>query len=619
MFFIGFMSGNILCLLIFVFSFLCFCQAYALDEVRYYISKPSPDEIVVQMDVQGTKKGETDILIPYNLFSEESWVIPADQKVLSSKMMHKKLVDWKFKFEVSAAVPMDNALKMVKIDGISMCYMRYKHKPGATFSVTYSIPNINDGNTNFQNIKGGGMIFLSEKAFVMPYSKKNRQYRVSVYLNPQDDWGTLNTTTMLLINKDGFFNADEPFEMTMKDMMSALFIIGAKMDFLRSIELTKDNVIRIFYLGDDNKLIDRTVLHNIDKMVQNHCLFFNCQKYKKDLYDQYFLFFIEPVVGDKSALPGSNIKNINIVDLNGFTRSESDMAALYNLIAHENIHNFVGANDNVIHFTDINSELLFGSQWFNEGFVEYLAQYLNFKNGITNLQQYIASINFNLETYFSTYKPLVESLPPFPKNNRAAITYIFNASFQNKMNYIQGMLLALDLDYILEKRTFGKCNFEDLIKKLLEAKCSNLSCSITLKDLESAYNVVIQSDERNTVMIKTYFDNYMKFGARLDLPFKILNGKAVLANRKFRVLDIGFYPAAFMKGIASGVDKNSNAYKAGLREGDVLTHFEMNSYKLNEPLFKSIALSVKDMNGQTKVIKYAPIAEREIPQYTMSH
>ena len=606
---------------------------WCLESLEYKISEIDKGSLIVEVKIIGGAGGETALLVPSGLcdFYEEVVSFSGDDRRMYhvkdgklfflSNTCHYQLDITQFpgaKFKISG----DSA----KVNGIDLMVLKLKHIPKAKFNITYRI-NMQQNTLLFRKIKGGGTILISgSDLLVTPYD--NKPYNITINFLGKD-MSTSHDSVRMLVNKNGFFNLDESVTMTSEDLRNSGFIVGAEMKLLDRMTFYEDSTLDVFLLGNRSNFIDGSLLEKVKKIVQSQCAVFNCQKYKNDLHKKYFLFFINSA-GNTIQNQGYHFRNINIVDLYGLDKGS--IAELYRVIAHENLHNFMGVAD-VMHLDDPDT---FHNGWFNEGFVDYLASYLNLKDGIVSMEQHIAFINDWLAKYHRLFKPLVESEHPFHKTTAKARTiYMSDPDLKNEARYMQGNLLALDLDYILEKKSSGKLHFDDLVRQLLAMKCDNLSCVVTVRDIEDALSLLLYGEtvkqlKGKRLGIAPYFENYVRFGAmlNLDFPSKIFNDMAVLTYRKSQVYDIGFDSATMIKGIAHLVDKKGNAYRAGLRDGDRLINFNLNfnfakflnnAKGMSDNSVKGVTTTVIDSSGKEKEITYMPISEKEIPQYTMSH
>ncbi len=141
-------------------------------------------------------------------------------------------------------------------------------------------------------------------------------------------------------------------------------------------------------------------------------------------------------------------------------------------------------------------------------------------------------------------------------------------------------------------------------------------------------------------MMKAYLERFLSNGGPIPLPPEIMNGKASLKTQiKGDVLHYGINLRHLIStGIVLDIDKTSNPYKAGLRDGDIMGSLNINNdgmitiiVKTGNIGGKSDGSGANQENGeqsggnkddgkvtdQLKTIKFNALTKDNIPQYAI--
>lgn len=385
----------------------------------------------------------------------------------------------------------------------------------------------------------------------------------------------------LIISNFGQTNSNNLIIKTNNKTLSESFFVGGDLIIEPINDLDQKSAKIIFF---HNSPIDRKALViYMQKMIKHHHNFFEYIPNK----DEYYLFTIDPIhqhdiTGTREESSYFSHQTISMGNL----RNYDDI--LEHTVAHEHIHKWFG------YTIKQDAEMQYYNSWFMEGFVNYYASYLNYKNGLWSLNQYLTNYNSCLLQYFSS-----------PFNNVTLEEIDHHSSIYDYIAYQRGQILAHELNDLIEKHTKNAFTLDHYTKNLVAIskqdpnfKFSNQTFSKLLWDLYEydASNYVQQNIIKADVIVKAS---------------TILNGKAKLIKKLMPAAGYEFdlrYSLLNLK--VHGVKKHSTAYKAGLRDGQkIIAIWYHNNYK------QYLKLEV-EQDGVTKIIKIDPIYNLvTVPQY----
>lgn len=228
--------------------------------------------------------------------------------------------------------------------------------------------------------------------------------------------------------------------------------------------------------------------------------------------------------------------------------------------------------------------------WFTEGFTEYYTAVLCNQAQTLSLDECIEEINKILYSY---------STSPFRN--------VTNDRFQEErwkdvrmqlLAYQRGCLLALLWDSKIRQRTAEKYSLDHVMRDLLQ-RVQETDHPIQISDIQELVGKYLDNEEAAQDI-----QNYIVEGKTMVPPHHIFAG--YLDIQWFE--DIGFnLRLAQEKGIIKGVIENSNAYKAGLRNGQKFQGFYRNTEE-------TVSVIVNDHSIERE-ISYVSYVGISIPQY----
>lgn len=451
-------------------------------------------------------------------------------------------------------------------------YLAISHKPYATICLRYTLQNSQYDSNLYFSLSSGNFVLLGKNALATLQGDSDELHNITF------SWPEYNK---FIISNFGQTNSNNLTIKTNNKTLSESFFVGGDLIIEPINDLDQKSAKIIFF---HNFPINRKALVTyMQKMIKHHHNFFEYIPNK----DEYYLFTIDPIhqydiTGTRGETSSFAYQTITIGNLRNYDN------VLEHIIAHEHLHKWFG------YTIKQDAEMQYYNSWFMEGFVNYYASYLNYKNGLWSLNQYLTNYNSCLLQYFSS-----------PLNTATSEEINNNFSLYSNIAYQRGQILAHELNFLIEKHTNNAFTLDHYIKNLVvmskqdpNFKFSNSTFSKILWELYAydAYNYIQQNIIKSNVLIKA--------------P-TILDGKAKLIKKLMPVADYGFdMHSSFLNFKIYGVKKHSTAYKAGLRNKQkILAIWHPNNYK------QYLKLEV-EQDGVTKIIKIDPIYNLiTVPQY----
>ncbi len=335
---------------------------------------------------------------------------------------------------------------------------------------------------------------------------------------------------------------------------------------------------RILFIGE-HQIKQSDVISFLTKIQSIHNDFF-----LEDKQENYYVFLTD--TKHPNSLEGTVVDNVYAFSLGYNTKFNYNIKRL---IAHENLHKWFRPE-----YFGTHNDQQGANCWFIEGITDYYTEYLNYKNGILGIDEYLEIYNKSLvEYYTSPFRFLSNNeIGENPYN-----TEIFDIA------YLRGRIIAHELNDLIQKFSDKKLSIDDYMKKLISLAKSNNNLNFSPRKFKLTLKQFIGYDFDDFVK-KHLMQNNILANAQ-----SILDGKAIRIIKKFKAVKYDFdFPKSCLEWSVSGVKYNSNSYKSGLR----------NSQKILEVIGSkdgSVEFKIKDTNG-TKLIKlYQTYEEILVPQY----
>jgi predicted metalloprotease with PDZ domain len=237
--------------------------------------------------------------------------------------------------------------------------------------------------------------------------------------------------------------------------------------------------------------------------------------------------------------------------------------------------------------------------WFGEGFTDYYAFLLLLRAGLISLDEYVALHNSWIEAYYtSPVRSLtVDEMVQKRQTNHDA----------EELFYKKGYLLANHLDFTIRSKTNGKHSLDDVMRSLLRLSKPG-SIKLSEKRIADALRPYLQEQGASDI------EKYMNRGELVPAD-NSFGACATVEDIEYRSFDLGFdFEKSSKTRVVSGVVPDSNAHKAGLRDGQKLVTW---GFMLDNPKRQAKITIVE--SATQKVLQYYPASTEAIrlPQFKL--
>ncbi|MCW5519150.1 hypothetical protein J1N09_04830 [Aureitalea sp. L0-47] len=305
----------------------------------------------------------------------------------------------------------------------------------------------------------------------------------------------------------------------------------------------------------------------------------------EDHSQEYYLVSMIPTIQEQGySFHGTGLTNSfsTTVSNNEFVEIEG----LVYLFNHELQHNWTGK---VIE--NANEEEQY---WFSEGFTEYYTFRNIAANGIYELDEayFVEKLNENV-------KNLVSSPVLAAPNSEINYENFWSSYDYSKLPYFRGSVFAFILDMKIRQESNGEKSLDDLMLRIKEDAVS--------KGIKLDHDYFLETtNEFLSNDITPFFETHIVEGKPFDLE-SIYSEFGLEYNASSEVFDLGFSFDDDRKFVAA-VDEGSQAFDAGIREGDKVVKLSYMRDHRKEAEF-TVLRDGKEMN-----IKYFPVNQANIPQ-----
>lgn len=460
------------------------------------------------------------------------------------------------------------------------------HSPHSHIILTYKIKQGWKGKpTNFVQsrsplLQRDYFRFKGEHLLIYPKALKKDRVRMEL------DWHIPSNWTVS--NSFGSDQVNQTIDSSLEDILSSLFLGG-------NFQLYKTKV-KGGYIW--------TAIQDQEKWYFSHkkfnTLMIKIISTQRQFWDDYsfsnFLVSLIPVGTTCNAMSGAGLKNS--FTLNLATECTLDNKHIIHLISHENFHIWNGA---IPVFKDQENNEPY-DVWFLEGFTEYYSKLFNLRDDLITFEDYIKDYNTVLINYYaSPYKSLTikKLAEKFWKDIDAQL-----------LPYKQGEIIAHNWNLKIKQYTKNQKSLDDLIRIFINPKNPE-GYNLTLHKMSKLAEPFLGDN----LLKKNIEDLYQGI---ILIPDKDALGSCVnLTNKMLAPYEQGFDISASKKaGVIKLVNPKSNAYAAGLRDGQKLISAEY----YPDDISKKSMIKVNDDQGKIRTIRYWPYKGelQLIPQYLLN-
>jgi len=322
------------------------------------------------------------------------------------------------------------------------------------------------------------------------------------------------------------------FKATPVELYSAVYAAGD----LRVYKIVdKKNPVYLSLHGQFD-LKDQEIASCINKIIKGQRAFF---------HDNDFPYYLISLVqGDQPRhMGGTGLTH----SFTAFIPQGVDKQDYITLLAHEHLHNWTGKK--------IHNNLEGLNYWWSEGFTDYYARVLALRAKVIILEEFIEEFNQFFKDYYLS--------PVINEPNNLIKTDYWKDYAVEKLPYYRGFVFALYLNNLIKENNKNKSLDNVMLDLFKTSKEQEFSSDYFKKIVKNYVPTGIDKE----------MDEYIEQGKTIDLTYvaKVLPIEKV----KMGAYDRGFDRDALINNYTiKNIDKNSNAYKAGLRDGDIVIKYD---------------------------------------------
>lgn len=257
------------------------------------------------------------------------------------------------------------------------------------------------------------------------------------------------------------------------------------------------------------------------------------------------------------------------------------------LLAHEYFHTWNGLK---VRTSADDGQGEGGTYWFSEGFTNFFARRILHTAGIIDDLAYATNLSEAVSAYDAN---------PF-KNapNQKIRDEFWKDQSVGQLPYQRGDLIALWLDQRLRTISKGEGSLDDFMRWVCDKHKDDPA--VTTDEILALISEALGADVAATVRA------WVIDGTSVELPETLTSPALRLTSKAMRTFDRNFDPDASQReGQVVGVIADSEAFKAGLRDGQKLLGFSIKGGSPTEP---PSAIVEVEVDGQPKRIEYEAVS-----------
>ncbi len=301
----------------------------------------------------------------------------------------------------------------------------------------------------------------------------------------------------------------------------------------------------------------------------------------------YQLVTLAPFDQDGGSYGGSAYTNAFMMHL---PRKATFSYSVVSLLAHENFH--------IWNPYKIGGEQGTAMSWFTEGFTRYYTDVILFRTGFLTLSEYIEHTNEKLRKY---------ELSPARNISNAELTARHESDRSlSEVPGERGMVVALWLDSHIRPKTKHRASLDSPMLELFK-EGGRRDFRLTMDRLVHVAGRYLSPNDRRLLQ------QYIEDGTTMPVPeFALAPCVRVRTESAFQ-FELGFDEESVRTNVVSGVKPDSEAFKAGIRDGQKITRVSVFWNDTSKP----VRLTVRSSDGDHSLEYYPRGPSREIQQYYM--
>jgi predicted metalloprotease with PDZ domain len=316
----------------------------------------------------------------------------------------------------------------------------------------------------------------------------------------------------------------------------------------------------------------------------------------------YFLVTLTPFGQDHGSNGGTALTNSYMVHLSRLDPLTGDTIGD---IAHETFHAW---NPGKMGHTPGSD---YPISWFFEGFTTYYQDVMLFRAGLMSFPEYVAAINKTLRKYALNEGTEI-SLQEFIQRHSA------DHSVLNQLDHRRGAVLAAWLDATIRHETENRSSLDNLMFDLVaqntayERRHHGQPMKLDNKRVFRATSRYIHRASRKQ------FRQYVEQGGSIRVPETALGPCVQSYVEESWKFDLGFDPWSIRSKDkdkkVSGVEPGSEAFKAGVRDGQKLKAWSLN---FGDPS-QLVRLTIESEDGKRVLTYYPRGARTSVQQFRLN-
>jgi len=269
-----------------------------------------------------------------------------------------------------------------------------------------------------------------------------------------------------------------------------------------------------------------------------------------------YTVFLVPYPGkkpDSSSKGGTNLTDSFVLYLTpqGYPGEDTTgLEPLETLITHEYFHNWnkPGPDDDAMH-------------WFSEGFTVFYERRILFRLGMITAEEYVDHLNRKIRDYATS-----------PHKQTPNDVYVQSRMLDQELQelpYVRGAVIAVMVDHEIRRLSGGGRNLDDFMRDKFEKERARsgelrneevfgMLAAETSQEFADAIRAIAIEGEPATIALDTY------------------NECLAIETKHLAPFELGFdFEASLRDKVVEGVREDTNAYAAGLRDGQRLTSWSV--------------------------------------------
>ncbi len=442
-----------------------------------------------------------------------------------------------------------------------------------TISYTYCSHNL-QRNVHLPIIEKNLIKFVSNEIFLLPVNNPNETKLFGIELSSFPSH--FKAISSYNVNQRKFLTYA-----TLAEFSQSLIVIGEL-----NIDKLNVNANNVYAVSNGHwPYLERPTSDYLKSIIKTQRNFWN-----DDYFPHYIVFLVKQ--HENHTLPrivlGKHWNNFAVLLL---PEESTVVPIILSSLSHETFHAWLGMK--------MKFELPQGGlQWFSEGFNDFYGFHLAHESKVISVSDYIKMYNSYIVEY--SQSPIKDA------TNNLIKQHYKTANEFDHIAQLRGHFLAKQLRDKMNDRQGNK--FDAAIKALFERYQRESWPYLSEDKIDAVFKEHVGEAHWQE------FKEYINSGKEIEFSPKAFYPYAKLKEVKLKVPDFGFnMRTLFYENSIAELNPNSNAYRAGLRNGHKVLNQDIDC-KAHD---KIVNIAIDD-NGSEKIISFKPeVVKKVIPQYVM--